>query len=99
MSDDLFAGLDIPSRGGMERPTPARAVAWGGCPACLNSKVGLVRLTGHLVWKDHYRTTFSGARMQCQVGGQHLCELPARDVMRSTGIATPTCPHEKESAS
>lgn len=100
MSEDLFAGLAGPvGRGYEERAQPLKSVAWGGCPGCLNNKVGLAQVTGHLSWKDHNRTTWGGASMQCSVTGQHLCDYPARDVESLTGVSTPHCPHEKVSTS
>ena len=92
--DDLFAGLE----GALVRPatyvdkgTSRRASTYAGCPQCTNDKVGLVIQAGHLAWKDHYVTTWGGASRQCTAGGQHLCDLPARDVRFLTGLQTPTC--------
>lgn len=92
--DDLFAGLEgvlVRPSTYVDKGTARKPTTHGGCPSCTDDKVGLVIQAGHLAWKDHYVTTYSGAARQCAAGGQRLCEHPARDVRFLTGLQTPTC--------
>lgn len=91
--DDLFAGLEGLGRPStyVDAPEVRKPVLFGGCPKCLNEKVGLVIQAAHLVWKDHYVQTWGGASRQCVSGAQRLCDLPARDVVSQTGLSTPKC--------
>lgn len=89
--NDLFGGLEGMGRSYVDRPKPLKATTHGACPKCLADKVGLVIQGGHLVWKDHYVSTWGGTSRQCVGGGQRLCDLPARDVRSHTGLKTPHC--------
>lgn len=92
--DDLFAGLEgvgLPPSTYVDKAAKQRPITYGACPKCTSEKVGLVLQNGHLVWVDHYVSTWGGASRQCAAGAQHLCDLPARDVRLLTGMATPTC--------
>ncbi|WP_130012157.1 hypothetical protein [Serinicoccus sediminis] len=56
-------------------PRP-RAVAWTSCPDCANPNIGLVQSNGHLLYKEHEKATFSGARMQCRASWSAICTNP-----------------------
>lgn len=87
----IFDGLEGAGLRFVERPAPLKANTHGACPSCLTDKVGLVIQGGHLVWKDHYVSTWGGSSRQCLAGGQRLCDSPARDVHLVTGLSTPVC--------
>lgn len=53
-----------------------RAIAWTGRPDCANKRVGLVQSNGHLLYKEHEKSTFSGARMQCRASWSRICDNP-----------------------
>ena len=58
------------------------------CPHCHNAKVAILLDGAHIVWKPHYRTTMSGAKMLCYASGAPVCANPPRDV-----LSVISCPH------
>lgn len=91
---DIFAGLDTPAKNTRYREGEGkrRSMAFGACPLCSNRRLGLVRQGPHLAWRDHTYQTHGGVSLQCSSTGQHLCEVPGRDVFDFTGEHPPTCP-------
>lgn len=71
--------LDPALTGGQEdggRRKSARSLAFASCPDCTNAAVGLVASNTHLVWREHFRTTVGGIRIQCRATGVPVCEHP-----------------------
>jgi hypothetical protein len=75
---DTLPMFDEPEHVAVERRTSQRAVAHGACPFCHAAKVGLLRSTSHLVWREHTYRTYSGAPIACRASGVALCVAPAR---------------------
>lgn len=62
-----------------EKPKRVRSVAFGQCPECrAHERVGLVRTASHLVWRQHFYRTHSGAQMPCRASGVAVCQAPPR---------------------
>lgn len=59
-----------------KKSAPARAVAYTACPDCMNKKVALVSTNGHLLYREHWKATFSGAQMQCRASWSRICDNP-----------------------
>ena len=89
MFDELSGGMrDSP------RTPYVPPVAFGACPGCTSTRVGLVPgIDGrHLMWKLH-RKKVGAAYTTCQVSGQRLCDYPSRDIPSLTNVI-PHCPHQ-----
>lgn len=57
----------------------ARSVAQGICPGCAPSrKMGLLRTTSHLVWREHTHPSWAGTPITCRASLVALCVLPDR---------------------
>ena len=68
---------------------PLRAVAYGRCSRHTNPKpIGLVRVNGHLVWREHDYPTWGKGRITCDASGVRLCQCKARPI---PGERTPRC--------
>lgn len=89
--DDLPGRVNEPQRRRYVKPA-----AFGCCPSCTASSVGLVvSPTGrHLMWKWH-RKKVGSVWIECDAAGQLLCTLPSRHVP-SLYNTTPHCPHPDE---
>lgn len=91
---DIFADLEAQTakRGTYkEGEGKRRSVEFGACPLCSIRRIGLVRQGEHLAWREHTFQTHGGLSLQCSATGQHLCDLPGRDVSDFTGETPPTC--------
>jgi hypothetical protein len=87
--------FDEPPRRSKKRRTPSpRSVTRAKCPKCLTAMpVGLIRVGEHLVWREHYITTWGGARRPCPASGVAVCALPPKDNV-SNGVGY--CKHGPE---
>lgn len=84
-------------RSSPERPKRPRTIASGRCPECIGgTRVGVVRQGEHLLWREHYYTTWSGARQLCRASGVATCIAPERVSGDYPAHVALLCPHAKE---
>lgn len=82
-----------------KRPRRPRAKAWTACPDCANKKVPLEESSsGCLLYREHSKTTFSGAAMQCRASGSQLCVNPSPATPKDSKGRAAFCAHEQEVA-
>lgn len=66
-----------------QRPKSAPSVAFGKCPKCIaHDRVGMVRTTTHLIWREHRFTTWAGIKMTCPASLAPICQAHDRNKPR-----------------
>lgn len=73
-----------------------RTIASGRCPECSNARLGVVRQGEHLLWREHYFTTWSGAKQICRASNVATCVAPerlSRDYPQHVALL---CPHTRD---
>jgi hypothetical protein len=68
-----------------------KSVAQGKCPECTRPKIGLLAQGDHIVWRQHYYTTWHGTPMPCRASGVTACVAPERDPLDPSMPVR--CPH------
>lgn len=75
---------------------PARPAAWTACPDCANKKVPLIESgSGCLLYREHNKTTFSGAVMQCRASWSQLCKNPSPATPKNRTDRATYCAHDQ----
>lgn len=78
-TESMLADSEVEAmRSHPERVKRPPTVASGRCPECSNGRLGVVRQGGHLLWREHYYTTWSGARQLCRASNVATCVAPER---------------------
>lgn len=82
--------FDEPERVQRKRSRGPKSVAFGSCPCCSAQRVGLVRQSTCVVWREHTYRTYSGAALTCRASGVALHVAPAAHAFDDS--ETPHCP-------
>lgn len=81
-----------PLRTNRTKPKRLKSVRFGKCPGCTAPRIGLVRLGDHLIWRQHWITTWHGTRVLCYASFIAVCTAPER-VPLSVVNGPVQCPH------
>lgn len=78
-TESMFEDADLDAMRKHPEPTKRpRTVASGRCPECSNGRVGAVRQGEHVLWREHYYTTWAGTRQLCRASNVATCVAPER---------------------
>lgn len=97
-TESMFGDSEVDEMRQTKEPTKKpRSVAAGRCPECSNMRLGVVRQGQHLVWRQHYYITWSGAQVVCRASGVATCVAPERvsEHYRNETVAL-LCPHTRK---
>jgi hypothetical protein len=95
-TESMFSDDQLePMKRERQAPQKVRTIASGRCPECHNGRLGVVRQGEHLMWRQHYYITYSGARLICQASGVATCVAPERKTRDFPQHVALLCPHTK----